>query len=61
MQNRFKSKVFWVAILSAIAMILKAFGLYEIDNSTIDMLVNTVFSILVVFGIGNNPTNPQGF
>lgn len=60
-QNRLKSKVFWTAILSAAAMILKAFGLYEIDNATIDALVNAVFSILVIFGISNDPTNPKGF
>ena len=61
MQNRLKSKVFWVAILSAIAMILNAFGLFTIDNATIEALVNSIFSVLIIFGIGNNPTNPSGF
>jgi phi LC3 family holin len=61
MQSRLKSKVFWVAILSAIAMILRAFGVYDLDNATIDSVVYTVFSILTIFGIANNPTNPDGF
>ena len=60
-QNRLKSKVFWIAILSAIAMILKAFGIYEIDDTLIATIVDTVFSVLVIFGVANNPTNPTGF
>lgn len=60
-QNRLKSKVFWVSILSAVALVLKAFGLYEIDDQMISITVDTIFSILVIFGVANNPTNPKGF
>lgn len=60
-QNRLTSKVFWVAILSAVALILKAFGVYEIEDSTISIIVDTVFSILTIFGIANNPTDAEKF
>lgn len=61
MQNRLKSKVFWVAIISAIAMVLRAFGVYDLDNAAIDSIVYVILSILTIFGIANNPTNPKGF
>lgn len=60
MQNRLKSKVFWIAILSAIALVLKAFGLYEISDEAISNLVNAIFGIVAIFGVINNPTNPKG-
>lgn len=61
LQNRLKSKVFWVSVISAIALILKALGIYEIEDTTISIIVDTVFSVLTIFGIANNPTNKTGF
>jgi phi LC3 family holin len=61
MQNRLKSKVFWIAVLSAIAMLLKAFGVFEISDQVINSIVDVVFSALTVFGIANNPTDKNNF
>ena len=61
MQNRLKSKVFWVGILSAVAMLIKTVFDIDIDTEWINTGVDAVFMILAAFGVANNPTNKEGF
>lgn len=58
MQNRFKSKVLWVAIFALIALIAKNFFNYDIPNYNV--LVDTILTILVSLGVVNNPVNGDG-
>lgn len=59
-QNRLQSPVFWTSIVSAIALVLRAFDIYQIDDPSIDAIVTVILSIVALFGIANNPTNKKG-
>lgn len=57
MQNRFKSKVLWVSILTQIISILLAIDIIDIGTSdTLNTIVIAVCELFVTFGILNNPT-----
>lgn len=56
-QNRFKSYVLWVSIISLVSLIVKTITGYEVPN--FDTIVNSMLGILVTFGILNNPTDPN--
>ena len=56
-QNRFKSPVLWTSILAAIALLLKGFGVYEIDDATLNTVTSILLSILTMFGIVNSPSS----
>lgn len=58
-QNRWKSPILWTSLISALFLILKGFGIYEIDNETLNNLINIVLGILTALGIINNPTDKQ--
>lgn len=63
-QPRYKSWALWLSVFGAIGVILNAFGVFEkigIDNATFDAVVNAVGSILIAFGILNNPTEKTHF
>jgi uncharacterized membrane protein len=60
-QNRLKSKVFWVGILSIIALVGKTFGWYEIPAGWEDTVANVIFTVLGLFGVANNPSLPDKF
>ena len=60
-QNRFASKVFWIGILSAIALALKSFGVVTVDDQLISGVVDAVFTALTIFGIANDPTSKSSF
>lgn len=63
MQNRFKSWGLWVSVAGAVWVIASAFGLTERIGLTEDAFTTTldaVGSILIAFGIVNNPTNKDG-
>ncbi|MBQ8298676.1 MAG: hypothetical protein IJX99_02230 [Clostridia bacterium] len=64
-QNRFKSKVVWASILGALFLLYNAIaaemGWPTIEDGTFNTLVNSVLSILVGFGILNNPTSTDKF
>lgn len=63
-QNRLKSWAVWLSALGALWVILSAFGLPEKMGITSEMwndVLNAVGSILVGFGILNNPTDKQNF
>ena len=63
-KDRLKSWAVWTSVLGAVAVILNAFGVFEkigIDSTTFDMVVNAVGSVLIAFGILNNPTDHTKF
>jgi uncharacterized membrane protein len=55
MQNRFKSWVLWAGVASFIIFVLKTY--FGIVIPQVDVLVNMILSILVLFGVINNPEN----
>ncbi len=63
-KERLKSRAVWVSVLGAVGVILNSFGVFEkigIDNATFDVIVNAVGTILITFGILNNPTSKDCF
>ena len=59
-QPRYKSWAMWLAVLGALGVILNATGVFEqigIDSQAWDV----IGSILIGFGILNNPTSKSNF
>jgi uncharacterized membrane protein len=59
-QDRFKSKVLWVTITSALLLLLGNWGLYEIVGIKQEIIQQTIDFILLCltsFGIINSPDN----
>ena len=62
LQNRLKSKVVWISIVSTVLLLFNQFGI--LDNLQLETLKNAadvILSVLVVFGILNNPKTPDKF
>lgn len=55
MIERLKSTTFWVSLISAVFLILGAFGV-EIGDQTASSIINGVSSVLVMFGIVKPPS-----
>lgn len=63
-KERLKSWAVWVSVLGAVGVILNSLGVFEkigIDSNTFDVVVNAVGTILITFGILNNPTDKSCF
>ena len=63
-QNRFRSWAVWVSVAGAVWVILQAFGLTEkwnLDHDVAKTIFNALGTILVGFGILNNPTDKYNF
>lgn len=63
-QPRYKSWAMWLSVLGAIGVILNATGVFEqigLDSTAWDVIVNALGSILIGFGILNNPTSKSSF
>lgn len=63
-QNRFKSWAVWVSVAGALWIIASALGLpdkWGITHETAKAVFNAIGTILIGFGILNDPTNPNGF
>ncbi len=63
-QNRFRSWALWVSVAGALWLIASTFGLTEqigLEESTFHKILDAVGSILVAFGICNNPTDRENF
>lgn len=63
-RERLKSWAVWVSVLGAVGVILNSLGVFEkigIDNAAFDVIVNSVGTILIAFGILNNPTSKDCF
>lgn len=61
-QNRFRSWALWLSVAGAVWVILDAFGLTKqigIEESTFKTVLDALGSILIAFGIVNNPTDSQ--
>ena len=59
-QNRFKSWPMWVSVVGAVWTILAAFGITDkigITSDTLQVVLNSIGTILIAFGIVNNPTD----
>lgn len=64
LRARLKSWAVWLSILGAVGIILNALGVFAklgIDGAAWDVIVNAVGSVLVGFGILNNPTDSKSF
>ena len=63
-KTRLKSWAVWLSVLGAVGVILNALGLFEawgITSDACQTIITAVGSILVGFGILNNPTDKQNF
>ena len=63
-QNRFKSWVVWSSAIGAVWIVLSAFGLpqkWGVTNETFKTVLDAIGTILVGFGILNNPTDKENF
>lgn len=63
-QSRLRSWVTWVAVAGAVWTIASAFGLpqkYGIEAGTAKKVLDAVGTILIGFGILNNPTDSRNF
>ena len=61
MQNRWQSKVLWLSIAAQIISILVLTGVINFDQGEyVNQVVAAVLQLLVLFGVVNNPTNPDG-
>lgn len=63
-RERLKSWAVWVSVLGAVGVILNSLGVFEkigIDSAAFDVIVNSVGTILIAFGILNNPTSKDCF
>lgn len=63
-KERLKSWAVWASVLGALGIILNSFGVFEklgLDSTEFDIIINALGSILVTFGILNNPTDKANF
>ena len=62
-QSRFKSKVLWVAVIAQIISLGQLIGLWKelgIDAGLLGDAAAGVLQLLVIVGVVNDPTNPEG-
>lgn len=59
-QNRFKSWGLWVSTAGAVYIILTSVFGIKIDLGVWNTVLDAVGSILIAFGLVNNPTNKIG-
>lgn len=63
-QNRLRSWAVWLSIAGAVWIILESLGLPQklgIEKSAYTSILDAVGTILIAFGILNNPTDPKNF
>lgn len=63
MQSRFKSPVFWAAIVAQVISLLSLVGVFRalgLDIGIVEQVVAVVLQLFVAFGVLNDPTNPNG-
>ncbi len=64
MQSRWKSKVVWASILATALTLLGNLGLYEalgIEKEPLQHIIDAALTMLVAFGVLNNPTDAEHF
>lgn len=57
-QERWRSKVLWVAVISLILLVMKDF--FKLDISDAEPISELMLTILIGIGIINDPTNKEG-
>lgn len=63
-QNRLRSWVVWLSIAGALWIILEALGLTQkwgIEKSVYTSVIDAIGTILIAFGVLNNPTDRDNF
>lgn len=63
-QNRWKSWALWTSLAGAIWLILSTFGVPEligVSGEQFNIVLDAIGSVLVAFGIVNNPTSRNSF
>lgn len=63
-QNRFKSKVFWAAVIAQLLALGQFTGLFAkigLDAGMIGNVLASILQLAVIIGIVNDPTNPTGW
>ncbi len=61
-QSRFRSPVFWGAVVAQVLSLLLLVGAVDVGLSeTAEQVVAGVLQLLVLFGVLNNPTDGAGF
>lgn len=63
-QNRFRSWALWLSVIGAVWVILSAFGLpqkWGLSEGAFKTVVDAIGTILIGFGILNNPTDKENF
>jgi uncharacterized membrane protein len=61
-QNRLKSKVLWSSVISLILLILNTAGVFNkigMSETSIKVILDSILSIFILFGIINNPTDEK--
>jgi len=61
-QNRLKSKVFWMGIVSIILLVGGNYGLWDaigMTSDTFQAIANGILSILTAIGVFNNPSDSE--
>ncbi len=59
-QSRWKSLPLWLGMAGGVKLILDAAGV-KIEDGLWNSVINTLATMLVMFGVLNNPTNATGF
>ena len=59
MKERFKSPVLWTALIALVAFIAKTWC--KLDIPGIDEFTDLFLSVLIAFGVCNNPTDRNNF
>jgi len=60
-QNRFKSPVVWVSIISAAILVAQAMGYVDVDNADLFTKAGqALLAALIGIGVLNNPVNKTG-
>lgn len=59
MQNRFRSKAAWIAVISLVVFVLKTY--YKVEIPEVDTLVDLVLIAASTLGIFNNPKDKENY
>ena len=61
MKEKLKSPVFWTELVVITAAALKLFGVYTIEDETINTIQNVITALFTVFATLNNPDSRTDF
>ncbi len=62
LKNRVKTYAFWVALSSAVVVLVQSLGKlfgFEIESSTIENVIMSICGVLIVLGIVTNSTDSK--